>query len=142
MTASSGVGMPHALWLEQFGRVIYEAFGEWPYHVGSSMPGKGPGWRDVDVRLMLDDEAYEHMGFGDPARSHDNAKWCAFTLAFSELGKRMTGLPIDFQIQQTTHANKEFPAKDMHGRSALGLRSRMRHSPAISTDAPATGGKG
>lgn len=138
MSATSGVGMPHALWLEQFGRVIYEAFGEWPYHVGSSMPGKGPGWRDVDVRLMLDDDAYALMGFGDPIYAHNNAKWCAFTLAFSELGKRMTGLPIDFQIQQTTQANKEFGRE--HKRSAIGIRSSLKDY--RTQDAPATGGEG
>jgi len=29
-------------------------------------------------------------------------------LAFSALGKQMTGLPIDFQIQPTTWANEKF----------------------------------
>ena len=51
------------------------------------------------------------MGFGDPERTHNNAKWVAFTLAFSALGKQMTGLPIDFQIQQTSHANRLYLAK-------------------------------
>lgn len=124
--------MPHALLLEQFARVVYEAFGEVPYHVGSSMPGSGNrNWRDVDVRLMLDDDQYEAMGFGDPERTHDNAKWVAFTLAFSALGKQMTGLPIDFQIQQTSHANRLYLPSGGHGRSALGIRSSM-HFPTDS----------
>lgn len=87
------------------------------------MAGKGPGWRDVDVRLMLDDEVYEAMGFGDPKRPHDNARWVAFTLAFTELGRKMTGLPIDFQIQQTSRANE---VDGNAGRHALGIRSSLR----------------
>jgi len=125
--------MPAALLLEQFGRVIYEAFGEVPYHVGSSLPGANkPNWRDVDVRLMLDDEQYAAMGFGDPERTHSNAKWVAFTLAFSALGKQMTGLPIDFQIQQTSHANRLYLPSSGHGRSALGIRSAV-HFPSAPT---------
>lgn len=33
-------------------------------------------------------------------------KWMSLCLAYSALGKEMTGLPIDFQIQQQTHANE------------------------------------
>lgn len=122
MSATSGVGQPAGLYLEQFGRVLYEAFGTPAYHVGSSMPGKGPGWRDVDVRLMLDDEVYEAMGFGDPKRPHDNARWVAFTLAFTALGRQMTGLPIDFQIQQTSRANE---VEGNAARNAIGIRSSL-----------------
>lgn len=102
-----GVGMPAQLYLMQFGELINQAFGEWPFQVGSSL--RGNGWRDVDVRLMLDDEKYAAMGFGDPKRPHDNARWCAFCAAFSALGRQMTGLPIDFQIQDMTTANAEHP---------------------------------
>ena len=60
---------------------------------------------------------------GVPADSHEgtwqkNAKWVALTLAFSELGRRMTGLPIDFQIQPRTYANTAYKDRP---RSALGL---------------------
>lgn len=97
-----------ALQLNEFGSAVMDAFdGEVPYHVGSSLRQK-TGWRDVDVRLILDDETYEKMGFGDPLYPHSNAKWVAMTKAFSLLGKEMTGLPIDFQIQQMTQANKEY----------------------------------
>ncbi len=126
-----GVGMPHALLLEAFGEQVYAAFGEVPYQVGSSLTTTA--WRDVDVRLMLDDDAYAAMGFGDPDRPHSNMKWVAYTLAFSALGKQMTGLPIDFQIQQTSHAN----AKNDGGRSALGIRSAMAKRAAQDDPAPA-----
>lgn len=110
------VGMPQDLLLHEFGSQIWFAFGELPYHVGSSLTQKS-GWRDVDVRLILPDEEYERQGFGDPEQQHHNGKWVAMTLAFSALGKAMTGLPIDFQIQQQTHANK----KETGVRSALGF---------------------
>jgi hypothetical protein len=114
-----GVGMPANLLLHEFGSHLWFAFDEVLYHVGSSLTKKM--WRDVDVRIMLDDEKYKAMGFGDPEHPHDNGRWVAYCLAFSELGKRMTGLPIDFQIQQTSHANKLYTSKDGHLRSALGM---------------------
>lgn len=118
---SPGIGMPASLYLHDFGQLILEAFGEIPYHVGSSMPGSGrPSWRDVDVRLILRDERYAAEGYGDPERPHDSAKWVAMVKAFSLLGWKMTGLPIDFQIQQRTQANKEYGSDEPgHARSAL-----------------------
>lgn len=110
--------MPASLLLEQFGQVVRNAFGDDVYQVGSSLCHNGNTmWRDVDVRVLLDDAEYEAQGFGNPEQAHSNMKWVAFTLAFSALGKAMTGLPIDFQIQQRTHAN----TKDKGPRSALGI---------------------
>jgi hypothetical protein len=103
------VGMPQYILLQQFGQVVQEAFGYFPYHVGSSLAGKT--WRDVDVRLILPDDEYQRM-FGAKAVPASGAlcskKWCALCLAFATLGKEMTGLPIDFQIQQQSEANKVF----------------------------------
>lgn len=115
-----GVGMPFSLKLHEFGSKIWDAFGDPPYHVGSSLRDK-TGWRDVDVRVILDDEVYEAMGFGDPKRPQQNGKWVAYCLAFSALGAEMTGLPIDFQIQQRTDANAEFSSEKGCPRSALGM---------------------
>ena len=109
------VGMPAALKLEEFGSQVWHAFGEPPYLVGSATFYKS--WRDVDVRLILDDETYEAMDFGDPARGPHNGKWAALCMAFSALGRDMTGLPIDFQIQQQTYANKKYKG----ARMAIGL---------------------
>ena|SRR5437899_7566160 len=110
------VGMPADLWLHEFGSQVWSAFGEPPYLVGSALEKK-TGWRDVDVRVILGDEEYVAWGLGDPTRPHDNAKWTSLCLAYSELGRKMTGLPIDFQIQQRTYANDKFK----RSRSALGL---------------------
>lgn len=109
-----GVGMPKSLVLQEFGELIWNAFGEIPYHVGSSLTQKTK-WRDVDVRLILSDEEYEKQGYGDPNYPHANKKWRAMTLVFSIFGQQMTGLPIDFQIQQQTIANE----KEKGRRSAL-----------------------
>lgn len=113
-----GIGMPTGILLDDFGSVVWDAFGEPPYHVGSSVRSKK--WRDVDVRLLLDDEVYAAMGLGHPERPHSNGKWRALVLAFSALGRQMTGLPIDFQIQQQSFANKLFSPAAGHRRSALG----------------------
>lgn len=115
-----GVGMPAALYLDEFAKLVEEAFGDYPYLVGSSLVGTQ--WRDVDVRLIVDDDAYASMGLGDPERPHANAKWRALVLAFTALGRQMTGLPIDFQIQQQSHANRLFPSG---GRSALGIHVQL-----------------
>ena len=112
------VGMPAHLYLHEFGSQVFSAFGHMPYHVGSSLALKS-GWRDVDVRLILSDKEYEAWELGKPNLPHQNGKWVALCLAFSALGTHMTGLPIDFQIQQQTRANEEFPKE--YPRSALGV---------------------
>lgn len=114
-----GVGMPANLLLHEFGSQVWHAFGEPPFHVGSSLTLKS-GWRDVDVRLILPDDEYAAMGLGKPNFPSHNGKWVALCLAFSALGRQMTGLPIDFQIQQMTRANAEYSRVD-HPRSALGV---------------------
>lgn len=112
-----GIGMPAALLLHEFGSQVWFAFGDMPYHVGSSLVGKV--WRDVDVRLILSDEAFAAMFPEDAAVAHPHScgKWVALCLAFSALGKSLTGLPIDFQIQQQSDANTKYDGP----RSALGI---------------------
>jgi hypothetical protein len=104
-------GMPQGIWLAKFGVIIRDYFGHVPYHVGSSLDRKD--WRDVDVRLILPDDEFEQR-FGKGS-TYVNKKLAAITLAFCALGKQMTGLPIDFQIQPESHANEAYPFK----RSAL-----------------------
>lgn len=116
-----GVGMPAALYLDQFGAVVRDAFGHYPYHVGSSLTQKS-GWRDVDVRLILPDDEYAALMLGDTVHQHSHPKWTALVLAFAALGHAMTGLPIDFQIQQQSKANDEYGGP----RSALGVHAQLR----------------
>lgn len=117
------VGQPQGMLLNEFGERCRAAFGEVAYHVGSSLDAmgvKGPAaWRDVDVRLMLDDEIWQAMQLGDPANPHGNAKWRALCIVFSDYGRHLTGLPIDFQLQQRTHANTNYSREKGCSRSAL-----------------------
>ena len=114
------VGMPAFMHLEEFGSQVWSAFGDNPYLVGSALTQRT--WRDVDVRLILDDEEYKRLDLGDPERGTMNAKWCAWCMAFASLGRTMTALPVDFQIQQRTFANKKFPKQKRHPLGFIGLR--------------------
>lgn len=115
---SIGVGMPASLHLDDFGTHVAAVFGTLPMLVGSACKGKQ--WRDVDVRLILfDDECVRLFGTASP--SHLNGRWVALCMAFSALGQKMTGLPIDFQIQGMTHANKLYGGEP---RNAIGMTER------------------
>ena len=115
-----GVGMPQSLNLHRFGAYLNAMFGKHTYHVGSSLEKKD-GWRDVDVRVILDDDVWDAMELGDPRNPHNNAKWVAYCLALSSFGKDLTGLPIDCQLQRQTEANEEFGREKGTSRSFLGL---------------------
>lgn len=119
------VGMPADLYLHEFGLHVMSVFGYSVYHVGSSLTKKRD-WHDVDVRVILTDEEWAKWEFGEPGSEHLNPKWIALVMAFSELGKKMTGLPIDFQIQQMSFANEKFSCKDGCQRSWLGLALTAR----------------
>lgn len=131
----AGIGMPATLHLQYFGDLLFHAFGEYAYHVGSSLNGKT--WRDVDVRIMLDKGIYATMGFGDPKRPQENDRWCAYVMAFSELGRKVTGLPIDFQIQETDTANADYPH---HHRSSLIMCAVRRANDALCRPADSEAG--
>jgi len=98
-------GMPAGIWLAKFGRIVKDYFGHTPFQVGSSLTSKT--WRDVDVRLILPDDEYAAR-FGSVHATSGDRRVAAITLAFAALGKEMTGLPIDFQIQPQTHANEHY----------------------------------
>jgi hypothetical protein len=102
-----GTGMPATTHLEAFGQCLRDAFGTMPYHVGSSIHGKS--WRDVDVRIMLDDDRFDALFPGYVGYRQRDAWWALVCAAISELGRQRTGLPIDFQVQRTTEANEKFP---------------------------------
>lgn len=106
--------MPATLYMQEFGQLVEDVFGSAPYHVGSSLASK-TNFRDVDVRVILDDVEYKRWRLGDPSYPQQNRKWRSLVKAYSLLGQVMTGLPIDFQIQQQTEANKLFKGS----RSAL-----------------------
>ncbi|MFJ8798474.1 hypothetical protein [Streptomyces sp. NPDC102487] len=122
-TVGAGVGMPAALHLDAYGREISEAFGDVPYLVGSATRTKQ--WRDVDVRLILADAEFDALF---PAHNHPDktdGRWSLICAAIAELGRQRTGLPIDFQIQRQTDANRLYDGP----RHPLGLYATRGDSP-------------
>lgn len=116
------VGGPQSLALDAWANRVRDLFRDdaaWGvYHVGSSVESKE--WRDVDVVVILDDDAFVRW-FGDwpgAGHSHD-PKWAALCSALSAWGTAETGLPIDLKVQGQTDANKRHPNKR---RTPLGLR--------------------
>lgn len=119
-TGAISVGMPAVLHLDAWAREIEAAFGHLPYLVGSA--GRGKSWRDVDVRLMLPDDEFDLLFPEHPQPHRCDGKWALLCAAISEHGKLRTGLPIDFQIQRATDANRLYPGI----RHALGIAVHPR----------------
>lgn len=81
------------------------------YHVGSSMLSSDVSeFRDVDIRTMLDHEDFLVL------QKIVNIDY--LNLAVSLWGQKVTGLPIDFQVQDRDYVNE----KHKGSRSAVGLR--------------------
>ena len=100
-------GGPQSMLLERWAQWIADAFGVKPYLVGSSVGRKD--WRDIDVRLMLDDEQWQHW-IGDARQPYRcDPRWSLLCSALSAHGSQQTGLPIDFQIQRISEANEMYP---------------------------------
>ena len=92
-------------------RLIGRAFGTHPYLVGSAGTGnEGGTYRDVDVRLMLDDGEFA-------AACPTRARWELLCLAIGAYLHERTGLAIDFQIQSTMIANERYSGR----RNPLGM---------------------
>jgi hypothetical protein len=116
------IGAPACFALEEALRPVCEAFGAYAgtggcYIVGSCL--ERPDWRDVDVRLLLSDEAFAAL-FPDAREHHweHDTRWLVLTVAISERLSRLTGLPIDFQFQPQTRANERHTGP----RAAVGFR--------------------
>lgn len=123
------IGAPACFALEEAIRPVCDAFQVYTgsgtsgcYLVGSCL--ERLAWRDVDVRLILDDAAFAEL-FPDAAPGHHehDARWLLLTVAISERLSRQTGLPIDFQFQPQTHANERHKGH----RSAIGIRIAKEH---------------
>jgi hypothetical protein len=109
--ASDGLTTDQMYRLDAACRMIYRAFGT-PYLVGSAGIGGKSSWRDVDVRLMLDDEEFDKV-------CPTLQRWELLSLAIGDYLRKETGLPVDFQIQRTTEANAKHGGKP---RNPLGMR--------------------
>ena len=107
---ATSLGPQDIFLLDQWGRQLQEAFIETPYLVGSVARGE-TGWRDVDVRILNRLSTFGRM---KPLGIR------TVNLAISLWGRQVTGLPIDFQIQQS----EEFHSYDGEIRNPLGSRSK------------------
>lgn len=95
--------------LEDWARYLFPFLAETPFLVGSVL--ERPDYRDIDVRVILEDDRYAQLcELVDIER---------LGLLVSLWGQKVTGLPIDFQIQQMTAANDQFKSR----RHALGIKS-------------------
>lgn len=103
--------------LNQACRALVDAFGWSIYQVGSSL--KRRDWHDIDIRCILDDDEFARMFPGESSKEpwRYNPRLALLNAALSEWLQTRTGLPVDFQFQQQTAANEEYPGS----RSALGI---------------------
>lgn len=129
---ASYVGAPAIFALELACKAINDAFGDGSfgcYLVGSAL--ERPDWRDVDVRMILRDEAFiqEFPGTYDPTRKlavwEFDPKWILLTMGISAYLAKATGLPVDFQFQPQTHANERHGTGVGTRRHALGLKHNI-----------------
>lgn len=102
---------------------IRKAFGDPPYLVGSVLTR--PDFRDIDLRLILDDDVIERMFgaddlYGLPDRPSPHPLRMLLNIALSDLiaSAANAPAPIDFQIQSMTEAN--VPEHGM--RNPMGVR--------------------
>lgn len=112
----SSLGPAEMFILNQWAAALRVVFEEPPILVGSVT--RAEAWRDVDVRLMLDQDRW------DTLTNHGDADQLQIlNVAFTMWGQRCTGLPIDFQFQQVDEANAEYPTGQ---RIPLGFRHRRK----------------
>jgi len=102
--------------LDEACKPIAEAFGETPYLVGTAVTRSD--YRDIDVRLILDDEKYAALA------TVVGSELVAFLgLAVGEYLAARTGMAIDFQVQQQSAANERHDGP----RNPLGFRTLMNY---------------
>ena len=104
--------------LDEACRPFVQAFGQYPYLVGSA--SQGPDFRDVDVRLILPDEEFDALFAGE-----GKALWGLLSRLGATFLRVKTGLPVDFQIQRQTEANEKFGDLGKTPRNPLGQRSLL-----------------
>ena len=85
--------------LDQACALIGRAFRDGPYLVGSAGFGSERGYRDVDVRLILDDDEFMEA-------CPTLARWELLCIAIGTYLRERTGLPVDFQIQSASIADE------------------------------------
>lgn len=90
--------------LHDFAKTIEPLFhpdGFGPYLVGSAMETRD--YRDIDLRVLLPDKIYDKIS--------SIIDLDMLGIAVSLWGQKTTGMPIDYQVQRQSNANKEFKGK-------------------------------
>ena len=104
---------PRQMWrLDEACQPIRQTFHAPPYLVGTALAGRD--YRDVDVRLILEDGPYDAL-----ADQLGPGGMAFLGIAFGEYLAARTGLPVDFQIQRQSEANELHKGP----RNPLGVRS-------------------
>lgn len=114
------IGAPACFALEQACQHINQAFDSYGcYVVGSSLERQD--WRDVDVRMIMEDSKFHEL-FPNASPNGGSwefdSRWLLLTVSISLWLSKMTGLPVDFQIQPQSHANSVHKGR----RNAVGLK--------------------
>ena len=99
--------------LDDWGKALNDTFRKSVgiMHVGSSLTITD--WRDIDVRIIMRDK--------DFARLKKSITVRRLNLMLTLWGQRVTGLPIDCQVQSMELANNKYPWPE-HRRNPIGLR--------------------
>lgn len=97
-------------------KLINDAFdGFGCYLVGSSLHRRD--FRDVDIRFIMDDDQFTKL-FHEPHGGATNAMWSLLCITISQWLSSQTGLQVDFQFQNRSHANEKYGNEI---RNAMGL---------------------
>lgn len=112
----SGLSPRQMFLLDEACKPIRRTFDTPPYLVGTAFTQRD--FRDVDVRLMLDDERFDILD------AIDSGLIPFLGVAIGEYLAARTGLPIDFQIQRQTEAN----AAHSKPRNPLGVRGLSEYA--------------
>jgi hypothetical protein len=105
MTRATFLPSPLALFkLRLFGQIVHDALHATACLVGSVL--RTPDYRDVDVRIMLDDQRFTRI-FGDNGVWVANGPLTLANMALSALARDITGSQVDCQIQRRSDAPDE-----------------------------------
>jgi hypothetical protein len=103
--------------LNNWCKSVREMFNDCPFLVGSCL--EKPDYRDVDVRLILADEEFDRLFPDHHDEAHPTNRLRYFNLAMSIWGQKVTGLPVDFQVQKMSEANELYGGRT---RNSLGMK--------------------
>lgn len=119
------IGAPQFFYLDQAVRIVNDAFdfGFGCFLVGSSLRKRE--FRDVDVRCIVPDEDFERLFPGAGTATWRHPTWSLVCSSIALYLSERSGLPVDFQIQSMTEANREYPPPE-HPRCALGIMVAAR----------------